>query len=344
LKAEIKTILTNGNLPLLLRKFIALANIVKDVVVAKAALEAGELVAIPTETVYGLAANGTSPSALKKIFEAKGRPINNPLILHFKDTESLAPFVAKMRDDIKVLASHFWPGPLTLLLPKSEKVPEIVTAGSNQVAVRVPKHPVTLALLQLLDFPLAAPSANPSGYISPTQPEHVEKQLGEKIQWILDGGPCHSGIESTILGWENDFPIIYRKGVITAEQIGEVLGKIPEFKKTTDVLEAPGMSSSHYAPNTKTLVVHEVKDAVSKYAGKKIGLIVFAEKTGLSVKKEIVLSPKASLHEMAQKLYASMHQLDEMGLDLIIIEKAPEEGIGKAINDRLQRSAFKSGQ
>ena len=230
---------------------MVLAYISKDISLAKAILDADELVAIPTETVYGLAANGTSAFALKKIFKAKGRPINNPLILHFKDLDALTPFVTKVTHEIAILASHFWPGPLTLLLPKSDKVPEIVTAGSGRVAVRVPNHALTLELLRTLDYPLAAPSANPSGYISPTKPIHVEQQLGEKIGLILDGGPCVSGIESTILGWENDLPVIYRKGVITDEEIGEVLGRIPEFKHKVDVLEAPGMSSSHYAPKNQ---------------------------------------------------------------------------------------------
>lgn len=336
--------MTNDNLPLLLPKFNALAQIIKDVSLAKAALDTNKLVAIPTETVYGLAANGTSAVALKKIFEAKGRPINNPLILHFKDVEDIRPFVTELTNEVSILASHFWPGPLTLLLPKSGKVPEIVTAGSNRVAVRIPNHPVALQLLKILDYPLAAPSANPSGYISPTLPEHVEKQLGEKISLILDGGPCQSGIESTILGWENGLPIIYRKGVITAEQIGAVLGKIPQFKGKTEVLEAPGMSSSHYAPNTRTLVTHELEKVIEKHIHKKIGLITFNKQTGFKLEKEIVLSPESSLEEMAQKLYASMHELDELGLDLIIIEKAPAEGIGKAINDRLQRSSFEEKQ
>ena len=307
-------------------------------------MDAKELVAVPTETVYGLAANGTAVVAIKKIFEAKGRPINNPLILHFKDVASIGPYVMQMSDEITKLASHFWPGPLTLLLPKSAIVPEIVTAGSNRVAVRVPNHTMTLELLKSLDYPLAAPSANPSGYISPTSSEHVEKQLGEKIPLILDGGACKSGIESTILGWENDRPIIYRKGAITADQIGGVLGKMPKFKNKSDVLEAPGMSSSHYAPNTKTLVVENAGETVALHADKKVGLIVFKKSGGQKVVKEIILSPKASLEEMAQNLYAAMHQLDELQLDIIIIEKAPEEGIGGAINDRLQRSAFNHQQ
>lgn len=316
-----------------------MAQIVKDISLAKEYLDSGELVAIPTETVYGLAAKGTSAKALVKIFEAKGRPINNPLILHFKDLESVTPFVTTITEEIRRLASQFWPGPLTLLLPKAEKVPDMVTAGSNRVAVRVPNHPVTLELLKSLDYPLAAPSANPSGYISPTRPEHVDTQLGEKIRLILDGGACTSGIESTILGWENGTPIIYRKGVITVEQIGEVLGKRLQFKNKSKVLEAPGMLSSHYAPNTRTLATDQLKETVGIHQDKRMGLLSFSKPTGLKVEREIVLTQKGSLEEMAKNLYAAMHELDALGLQIIIIEKAPDQGIGKAINDRLLRSS-----
>ncbi len=331
--------MTICHLPLLLPKFNSLAQIVKDISLAKEYLDSGELVAIPTETVYGLAAKGTSAKALVKIFEAKGRPINNPLILHFKDLESVTPFVTTITEEIRRLASQFWPGPLTLLLPKAEKVPDMVTAGSNRVAVRVPNHPVTLELLKSLDYPLAAPSANPSGYISPTRPEHVDTQLGEKIRLILDGGACTSGIESTILGWENGTPIIYRKGVITVEQIGEVLGKRLQFKNKSKVLEAPGMLSSHYAPNTRTLATDQLKETVGIHQDKRMGLLSFSKPTGLKVEREIVLTQKGSLEEMAKNLYAAMHELDALGLQIIIIEKAPDQGIGKAINDRLLRSS-----
>ena len=331
--------MTICNLPLLLPKFKRLAQIVKDISIVKNYLDSQELVAVPTETVYGLAANGTSIVALRKIFAAKGRPINNPLILHFKDLKSITPFVSTLTDEIRELASQFWPGPLTLLLPKSKNVPDMVTAGSNRVAVRVPNHPLTLELLTTLEYPLAAPSANPSGYISPTRPEHVQNQLGDKIKLILDGGICTSGIESTILGWENGIPIIYRKGVVTSEDIGEVLGKRPQFKGKSDVFEAPGMMSSHYAPNTKTIITEKVKDTVGAHEGKKIGLLTFRQPKGLKVEKEIVLTQKGSLEEMAKNLYAAMHELDGLGLHIIIIEKAPDRGIGKAINDRLFRSS-----
>lgn len=317
-----------------------LATTTKDITLAKTTLDRGELVAIPTETVYGLAAKGTSIDALTKIFKAKGRPINNPLILHFGDEEAIFPFVEDFNAEARELSKSFWPGPLTLLLPKSKEVPDIVTAGSKRVAVRIPHHDVTLKLLHSLDYPLAAPSANPSGYISPTRPEHVERQLGTKIPLILDGGPCKSGIESTILGWENGYPVIYRKGVITSDMIASVLGKTPQINQKTKILEAPGMLSSHYAPKTKTLVVDNIESAVMLHKNSKVGLIVFTHKTNFPVQKEIVLSPKASLEEMAQNLYAAMHLLDSMNLDVIIIEKAPNEGVGKAINDRLQRSAY----
>ena len=195
-----------------------------DITRAKAYLEQGALVAIPTETVYGLAANGTSKTAIQSIYTAKGRPSNNPLILHFPNLEKIRPFVDGITEDVKLLANAFWPGPLTLLLPKSDMVLDIVTAGLPRVAVRVPNHPKTLALLEQLDFPLAAPSANPSGYISPTQASHVEQQLGDKIAMVLDGGACKKGLESTILGWDaQGQPTIYRKGVITAEAIEKVL-------------------------------------------------------------------------------------------------------------------------
>ncbi|MGD1946684.1 MAG: L-threonylcarbamoyladenylate synthase [Croceivirga sp.] len=318
-----------------------MVEITKDILFAKSVLDEGNIVAIPTETVYGLAANGTSVQALKKIFRVKGRPINNPLILHFGDFNSITPFVNGITTDVEQLANAFWPGPLTLLLPRSKKVPDIVTAGSNRVAVRIPNHSMTIALLKSLDYPLAAPSANPSGYISPTKPQHVEKQLGQSIPLILDGGSCKSGIESTILGWENGIPTIYRTGVITSDMIAKVLGKAPEFNKKSDVLEAPGMMSSHYAPKTKTLVTDDIPTLYDKHKNEDIGLITFQQNTGLKIKKEIVLSSKASLEEMAEKLYAAMHLLDGMDLDVIIIEKAPDEGIGRAINDRLERSSFK---
>ncbi len=320
-----------------------MAQITKKIELAKTFLDAEELVAIPTETVYGLAAKGISTKALKKIFEAKGRPINNPLILHFKDVKSIAPFVDGLTEEIHTMAEHFWPGPLTLLLPKSPQVPEIVTAGLERVAVRIPNHSKTLELLALLDYPLAAPSANPSGYISPTRPKHVERLLGNKIPLILDGGPCDSGIESTILGWEGNTPVIYRQGGIPMEDIEKVLGRKPRIHQKSEVLHTPGMSLSHYAPNTKTIVTKDILEHLQHYHDRdqKVGLISFQKHPTAqkSIAKEIVLSKDGNLEEMARKIYDAMHQLDSLGLDVLIIETAPEKGIGNAINDRLYRSA-----
>jgi len=313
-----------------------------DIVRAKEYLDQGALVAIPTETVYGLAANGTSKMAIQKIYKAKGRPSSNPLILHFPNLAAMQPYVGKMTEEVRLLANAFWPGPLTLLLPKSDLVLDTVTAGLPRVAVRVPNHPKTLELLRQLDFPLAAPSANPSGYISPTKASHVKQQLGNKIAMVLDGGECTRGLESTILGWdETGHPTIYRKGVITAEAIENVLHKLPQ-NHISKTLEAPGMLSLHYSPNTTTIISANIGKTVQEHPKKTIGLISFHKHYQTSVEgitNEIVLSTAGSLNEVAKKLYAAMYTMDNLGLDVIVIEKVPETGIGKAINDRLVRSA-----
>ncbi len=312
-----------------------------DIIRARDYLNEGQLVAIPTETVYGLAANATSTKAVQRIYKAKGRPSTNPLILHFSSLAAIRPYTKEIPEEVEVLAKAFWPGPLTLLLPKSGLVPDIVTAGLPRVAVRIPNHPKTLTLLRQLDFPIAAPSANPSGYISPTTAAHVKQQLGDKVAFVLDGGPCARGLESTILGWNEDgYPTMYRKGVITAEAIENVLHRLPENHKSKTV-EAPGMLSSHYAPHTLTVLATDVTMAINEQQGKRIGLISFEKQYQNSlhgIQKEMVLSKDGSLEEVAQKLYAAMHTMDDGELDVIIIEKVPETGIGKAINDRIQRS------
>ena len=313
-----------------------------DIGRAKSYLDQGALVAIPTETVYGLAANGTDETAIQSIYTAKGRPSNNPLILHFPNLERIKPFVAGISEEVKLLANAFWPGPLTLLLPKSDLVLDRITAGLPRVAVRVPNHPKTLALLEQLDYPLAAPSANPSGYISPTKAVHVTQQLGNKVAMVLDGGTCNKGLESTILGWDdNGQPTIYRKGVITAEAIEGVLHKLPQ-NHAAKTLEAPGMLSLHYAPRTTTIISANIPQTLNEHPKKSIGLMSFKQSFKnefSSVNEEIVLSLNGSLEEVAQKLYAAMYTMDGLGLDLIVIEKVPENGIGRAINDRLSRSA-----
>src|SRR5688572_28570624 len=203
-----------------------MAVIGKDINKAKSLLENGELVAIPTETVYGLAGNALRSSSVTKIFDVKNRPQFDPLIVHVPDMEHAERYATQIPKQAKVLASHFWPGPLTLLLKRKSTIPDLVTSGLDTVGIRCPNHPLTRELLTSLPFPLAAPSANPFGYVSPTRPEHVQDQLGDKIPYILDGGVCPVGIESTIVGFENDIPIVHRLGGLTLEKIESIVGKV----------------------------------------------------------------------------------------------------------------------
>lgn len=312
----------------------------KDIQKAIRLLTNENLVAIPTETVYGLAGNIFSEKAIKSIFSTKNRPFFNPLIVHIPSIDSLDDIVIHVPEKAKLLASAFWPGSMTLVLKKSDKIPNIITAGKDTVAVRVPNHPLTLELLKQLPFPLAAPSANPFGSISPTKPEHVERYFKNKIKQVLDGGSCTNGIESTIIGFENDEPIIYRLGALALEDIEAVVGKIIIKNKEEISPDAPGMLARHYAPTTRTFLVDNVANEVKKHSGKKIGILVFKDSLNDSFLTEIILSKKGSMHEAASKLYDSLHELDHQNLDVIITEKFPNHGLGKSINDRLQRATF----
>ena len=225
-----------------------MATLGNDIVLAGKLLEQGELVAIPSETVYGLGCNALNPQAVARIFEVKDRPHFNPLIVHVRSLENAGQYVTDIPEQAQLLASHFWPGPLTLLLPKKKSIPDLVTAGLDRVGIRCPDHSLTRQLLELVPFPLAAPSANPSGYVSPTTAQHVEDQLGRKIPYILDGGPCRVGIESTIIGWEEDQAVIYRLGGIATEQIEKVIGKVRTQFHASSQPSSPGQLQSHYAP------------------------------------------------------------------------------------------------
>ena len=312
----------------------------KDIQKAITLLTNEKLVAIPTETVYGLAGNIFSEKAIKSIFSTKKRPFFNPLIVHISSANSLNDIVIHLPEKAKLLATAFWPGSMTLVLKKNDKIPDIITAGKNTVAVRVPNHPVTLELLKKLPFPLAAPSANPFGSISPTKPEHVERYFKDDIEQVLDGGSCTNGIESTIIGFENDEPIIYRLGALALEDIEAVVGKINIKNKEEISPDAPGMLARHYAPATRTFLVDNVANEVKKHSGKKIGILVFKDSLNAPFLTEIILSKKGSMQESASKLYDSLHELDHQNLDVIITEKFPNHGLGKSINDRLQRATF----
>ena len=311
----------------------------EEILKAASLLKVGNVVAIPTETVYGLAANAFNEDAVRKIFEIKGRPLFNPLIVHIKSIDFLDELANNIPPKAKQLAQHFWPGSLTLVLPKKDIVPSIITAGKDTVAVRVPNHPVTLALLNSLNFPLAAPSANPFGTISPTEAKHVSDYFNEAIPMVLDGGICQNGIESTIIGFEHDEPILYRLGSITVEEIEKIIGKISVKNKKEIAPDAPGMLEKHYAPKTKTHLELDVNAFIQKHPNKKIGVLLFNQRIeeNTFIHQEI-LSENGNYKQAAVNLYSAMHRLDKLGLDLIVAERFPDIDLGKSINDRLERA------
>lgn len=314
----------------------------KNIQMAIDILNQEELVAIPTETVYGLAGNIYSEKAIHKIFEMKNRPLFNPLIVHIHNINQLDEFVSYIPDKARLLADTFWPGALTLVLKKKSHIPDLITSGKDSVAIRIPNHPATLALLERLNFPLAAPSANPFGCISPTKAIHVEEYFGEKLQMILDGGDCKNGIESTIVGFEHDEPVLYRLGAISMEDIEKVIGKIEIKNKNEAAPDAPGMLSKHYAPLTNTYLAADIKKCIESFPDKKIGLLLFCgEVNSPQVTHQEFLSKHGDLAEAATNLYTALHLLDKLNLDVIIAERLPDIGLGKSINDRLERATKK---
>ena len=317
-----------------------MAFIGNDIETAVALLNSNQVIAIPTETVYGLAGNALNTSTVEKIYQIKNRPLKNPLILHLGDTSELNKYVKNIPALAEKLVEHFCPGPLTLLLPKKDIIPDIVTAGLQNAAVRFPNHPTALALLRKLSFPLAAPSANPFGYISSTSAEDVKRILSDKIDYILDGGICQKGIESTIIGFQNNQPVLYRHGSVSIDEIESVAGKLIIAAKNETNPDAPGMLSKHYAPHTKTFLTNDVNDLINKFSEKKIGLLLFQDNIAdTTVLHREILSPSGDPEEAASNLYAALHRLDKCNLDVIIAEKFPDKGLGKTINDRLERAS-----
>lgn len=315
----------------------------RDIEKAAYWLRRGKLVAIPTETVYGLAANALNPDAVLGIFEAKNRPAFDPLIVHIGDRHAITQWVEEVPVSAQILADAFWPGPLTLLLPKrSEIIPDLVTSGLPHVGLRMPSHPLALALLRALPFPLAAPSANPFGYISPTTARHVQDQLGEKVAYILDGGACEVGVESTIVGFdEQGAVVVHRLGGIAVEDIEACVGRVKIRLNQSDNPAAPGMLTSHYAPR-KPLYLNNIEDNISLYQGKKIGLMTLKKRSDLPANVlQIPLSETGLAHDCARNLFAAMRTLDAADIDLILAETLPDTGLGRAVNDRLRRAAAK---
>jgi L-threonylcarbamoyladenylate synthase len=306
----------------------------KDIELAKRILQKGGLVAIPTETVYGLAANALNEDAVINIFKAKKRPLFDPLIMHFASFNQVEKYCNEISDKARLLAKQFSPGPITFLLPKKINVPDLITSGLPKVAVRIPNHPLILSLLNQIDFPLAAPSANPFGYISPTTAGHVFKQLENELDYILDGGECSVGIESTIVEFENDKIIVHRLGGLSVEQLQQ-FGEIELRLNQSSNPSAPGKLKSHYAPR-KPLIIGDVNELLEEFKNKKTAVLSFQKKY---TSVNLILSEKGDFSEAAKNLFSYLRELDESEAEIIISEYLPDTFLGKAINDRLKRAA-----
>jgi L-threonylcarbamoyladenylate synthase len=308
---------------------------------AARALRRGGLVAFPTETVYGLGASALDPHAATRVFAAKRRPAFDPLIVHIGERESLGDLVDRIPEGASQLMAHFWPGPLTLVLPKRELIPDLVTAGLPTVALRMPDHPLAQELLRRATVPVCAPSANPFGYVSPTTAAHVVEQLGDQVDAILDGGPCRVGIESTIVSWEDDQPILLRPGGIPREQIEAVLGEKLGVPAARHGVTAPGMLARHYSPAVRLATFRG--DVPAPPSGR-AGLILLAPRQiPPGYAKVELLSRDGDLGEVARNLFAGLRRVDRASLDCALAELAPDEGLGLAINDRLARAAAGAG-
>ncbi len=308
--------------------------------IAKAAntIKKGGLVAFPTETVYGLGANGFDPIAVAKIFEVKRRPAFNPLILHVSDKRMLRRISNYKNDLLELLIKKFWPGPLTVVIPKNKIVPEIVTAGNPTVAVRMPDHKIALELIEKCGVPIAAPSANDFGKLSPTTAEHVEKQLKGKVDLILDGGRCSVGVESTIIKIDDDGIQLLRPGGMPVESIEEYTGKLRRKGGSTDKPLSPGRLPFHYAPNIPIAFLN--KKEIGNHERKRLGAIFFKENKNINANFASVkiLTPNGDMREAATNLFSFLHELENENLDLILVEKIEETGLGVAIMDRLKKA------
>lgn len=305
-------------------------------------LQTGEVVAVPTETVYGLAANALDATACRKIFRAKGRPPNDPLIVHIHSLAQLSS-IAEPNAAALTLARAFWPGPLTIVLPKRSVVPEIVSSGLPSVAVRMPRHPLFRRLLKLTDLPLAAPSANPFGYISPTSADHVHASLGRKIAYILDGGPSSIGVESTIVDLRKpNAPRILRPGAVTREQLESVL-EIPVHTAKRRALPgaqvAPGLLERHYSPRTPATLHPQLSIASAATSSEREAWIFIARPAGLTGANIFWLDARGQLKGAARRLFDVLRKVDAAGFKHIHLERAGGGGLAEAINDRLQRAA-----
>ncbi len=303
-------------------------------------LNEGGLVIFPTETVYGLGANVFNPIAVSKIFEVKKRPKFDPLIVHVGDIGYVEKLVKFFPSKARKVGERFWPGPLTIVLPKRDEIPEIVTAGLPTVGIRIPAHPVALELLASASFPISAPSANPFGYLSPTSVYQIEKQIKDQVDIILDGGPCKVGVESTIILFEEERCFLLRPGGLPVEDIEGIVGEVEPFLPSKPL--SPGTLPVHYAPK-KPLIVFKNFEEIEREKFKKIGVLFF-KKPDFEIEiiyKFEILSEKGDLREAASNLFSALHVLDNSDVDVIFAEAVAEEGLGRAIMDRLRKASKK---
>ena len=311
---------------------------------AAAFLREGRLVAFPTETVYGLGAHALDARAVRRIFEAKGRPSNNPLIVHVADAEGARALVSSWPETAQRLADVFWPGPLTLVLPRDARVPDAVTAGLDSVAVRVPAHPVALALIAAARVPVAAPSANRFTGVSPTTAAHVASALGDRVDLVLDGGPTSVGIESTVLSLAGGEATLLRPGIVSEEQIAAVVGPLRRAAPIDDPdapRPSPGMHERHYAPRA-VVRLSDDPDEIARLAregaraGRTVGALL---RTPIAVEAAHVVNLPDEPAAYARRLYATLHALDDLGCDLLVVQRVPDTGAWAGVRDRLERAA-----
>ncbi len=300
-------------------------------------LRRGGLVALPTETVYGLGADARNELAVRRIFAVKGRPSSHPLIVHLPDASRLSDWARAVPESARRLAEAFWPGPLTMVLPRTERASDAVTGGQDTVALRVPAHPVARAVLERFGEGIAAPSANRFGGVSPTTAEHVRQDLGDAVDLILDGGPCAVGVESTIVDLSGSSPSILRPGGVGREAVERVLGRTVPLEKRSDV-RAPGMLASHYAPRAGVVVAPagelEAQALAAAQRGQKVAVMSFAPVPGFPH-----YAVPADPAGFARALYGTLREIDAAGYELIVVVEPPPEGVGLAVRDRLQKAS-----
>ncbi len=307
---------------------------------AAALIQAGGLIAFPTETVYGLGADALNERAVAQVFAVKQRPTFDPLIVHIAQVDAVPQYAARIDDRARALMDHFWPGPLTLVLPKRSVIPDLVTAGLGTVGLRMPAHPVALSLLREAGTPIAAPSANPFGYVSPTTAQHVQDTLGQTLELILDGGPCTVGLESTVCALTDTEAVVLRPGGVSVEDIEAVIRPVGLPSSSDPDARSPGTLPQHYAPHVPMTLLALGQAIPQPRPQERVGLLTL--RPGPTVPAytcQAALSAKDDLVEAATNLFAALRRFDRLGLDRLVVEAVPERGIGRAIMDRLRRAA-----